>query len=170
MGSGFWKYSFIGKMGSEAVGYIVDNFGKMTTMTNVLTEMTIGLLTGSFSIRLRLLSMLLSRHVPGKNGPWPYNSFVYAGSDTCPVYLHMVWIAIFGGQVIYLQTSGTFDVWNAVNTYGMQATVFQIIGTLPLSKFITIMFLLCIVMSFSLWPTQWHPALQHCPAASWTLR
>ena len=33
----FGNTQFISKIGSESIGYIIDNFGKMTVMTNVLT-------------------------------------------------------------------------------------------------------------------------------------
>lgn len=141
---------FIGKIGSEAVGYIVDNFGKMTTMTNVLTENDnwfadwIVQYWASFIVYAPVIGMFLARMGRGRT----VRTFMLV-QILVPSIFCMVWIAIFGGQVIYLQTSGTFDVWNAVNTYGMQSTVFQIIGTLPLSKLVTVAFLLCIVMSFS---------------------
>ena len=65
-----------------------------------------------------------------------------------PSVFCIIWIGIFGGQTIFLQTSGTLDVWNAVQTSGMQATVFQILGSLPGSKIITVLFLCTITLSF----------------------
>ena len=65
-----------------------------------------------------------------------------------PSIFCIIWIGIFGGQTIFLQTSGTLDVWNAVQTSGMQATVFQILGSLPGSKIITVLFLCTITLSF----------------------
>ncbi|MDO5131853.1 MAG: BCCT family transporter [Eubacteriales bacterium] len=141
---------FIGKIGSEAVGYIVDHFGQMTTTTNVLTTNDtwfadwIVQYWSSFIVYAPVIGMFLARMGRGRT----VRTFMLV-QILVPSIFCMIWIAIFGGQVIYLQTSGTFDVWNAVNTSGMQATVFQIIGTLPLSKLITILFLCCIVMSFS---------------------
>ena len=44
----------------------------------------------------------------------------------------IVWIAVFGGLTVQLQTSGTFDIWNGVNTAGMQSTIFYILNTFPL--------------------------------------
>ena len=146
----FGNTEFIGKMGSEAVGFIVDNLGKMTTMTNVLTENDnwfadwIVQYWASFIVYAPVIGMFLARMGRGRT----VRTFMLV-QILVPSIFCMIWIAIFGGQVIYLQTSGTFDVWNAVNTSGMQATVFQIIGTLPASKLITIAFLCCIVMSFS---------------------
>ena len=65
-----------------------------------------------------------------------------------PSIFCVIWIGIFGGQTIYLQTSGTMDVWSAVNNLGMQATVFQILSTLPMAKVIIVLFLITIVLSF----------------------
>ena len=65
-----------------------------------------------------------------------------------PSIFCIIWIGIFGGQTLFLQTSGTLDVWAAVQTYGMQATVFQILSTLPGSKIIILLFLCTITLSF----------------------
>lgn len=65
-----------------------------------------------------------------------------------PSIFCMVWIGVFGSQTISMQYNGTLDIWNAVNTSGMQATVFQIIGQLPLAKVITVMFLITVTLSF----------------------
>lgn len=146
----FGNTQFIGKIGSEAVGYIVDHLGTMTTITNVLTENDtwfadwIVQYWASFIVYAPVIGMFLARMGRGRT----VRTFMLV-QILVPSIFCMVWIAVFGGQVIYLQTSGAFDVWNALSTAGMQATVFQIIGSLPLSKLITVMFLLCIVMSFS---------------------
>lgn len=146
----FGNTQFISKIGSESIGYIIDNFGKMTVMTNVLTTNDswfadwIVQYWASFIVYAPVIGMFLARMGRGRT----VRTFMLV-QILVPSFFCIVWIAIFGGQVIHLQTSEAFDVWNAVNTSGMQATVFQIIGTLPMSNFVTIMFLLCIVMSFS---------------------
>lgn len=146
----FGNTEFIGKIGSEAVGYVVDNFGKMTTMSNAMTTNEtwsadwIIQYWASFIVYAPIIGMFLARMGRGRS----VRTFMLV-QILVPSVFCMIWIAVFGGQVIYLQSSGAFDVWEAVSTYGMQATVFQIIGTLPLSKVITVIFLLCIIMSFS---------------------
>lgn len=146
----FGNTEFIGKISSEAIGYMVDNFGKMTCMTNVVTENDtwfadwIVQYWASFIVYAPVIGMFLARMGRGRT----VRTFMLV-QVLVPSIFCIIWIGIFGGQVLYLQTSGVFDVWNAVNTSGMQSTVFQIIGTLPGAKFITVMFLLCVVMSFS---------------------
>ena len=146
----FGNTEFIGKIGSEAVGYIWDHLGRMTTGSTVLTDGEtwsadwIIQYWASFIVYAPVIGMFLARMGRGRT----VRTFMLV-QVLVPSIFCMVWIAIFGGQVIYLQSSGTFDVWAALETYGMQSTVFQIIGTLPLSKFVTVAFLLCIVMSFS---------------------
>ena len=61
----------------------------------------------------------------------------------------IVWIAVFGGLTVQLQTSGTFDIWNGVNTAGMQSTIFYILNTFPLGKVLIVLFVVSIFTSFS---------------------
>ena len=66
-----------------------------------------------------------------------------------PSFFCIVWIGVFGGQAMYLQTSGTMDIWESVNTLGMQTTVFHILSSLPMGKILCVIFLVTIAVSFS---------------------
>lgn len=145
----FGNTEFITKITSESIGYIVDNFGIQTTLTNVLTENDqwfadwIVQYWASFIVYAPVIGMFLARMGRGRK----VRTFMLV-QILVPSIFCMLWIGVFGGQTIYLQTSGTLDIWNAVNTSGMQATVFQILGTLPLSKIIIILFLCTVTLSF----------------------
>ena len=146
----FGDTQFILKIGSESVGYIVDHFGTMTTVTNVMTDNDqwfadwIVQFWASFIVYAPIIGMFLARMGRG----YRVRTFMLV-QILVPSIFCMIWIAVFGGQTISLQYNGTLDVWNAVNTSGMQATVFQIIGQLPLAKVITVMFLITVILSFS---------------------
>ena len=145
----FGNTDFIMKISSEAVGFIVDNWGVQTTITNVLAEEEtwfadwIVQYWSSFIVYAPLIGMFLARMGKGRT----VRTFMLV-QILVPSIFCTIWIGVFGGQTIYLQTSGTLDVWKAVNESGMQATIFQILGTLPLSKVITVLFLITITLSF----------------------
>lgn len=145
----FGNTEFITKISSESVGFIVDNLGTMTTMTNVITENDnwfadwIVQYWSSFIVYAPVIGMFLAKMGRGRK----VRTFMLV-QILVPSLFCMVWIGIFGGQTIYLQTSGTLDIWNAVNTLGMQATVFQILGTLPMAKIIIVLFLITVTLSF----------------------
>lgn len=145
----FGNTEFITKITSEAVGFIVDNWGTQTTMANAMAEDNkwfadwIVQYWASFIVYAPVIGMFLARMGRGRT----VRTFVLV-QLLVPSLFCMLWIGVFGGQTIYLQTSGTLDIWEAVNTYGMQATVFQIIGTLPLGKIITVLFLCTVTLSF----------------------
>ncbi len=140
---------FITKIGGEAVGFIVDNFGTMTTMQNALAADDkwfadwIVQYWASFIVYAPVIGMFLARMGRGRR----VRTFMLV-QILVPSIFCMIWIAVFGGQTIYLQTSGTLDIWSAVQTSGMQATVFQILGTLPLAKVIIVLFLITVTLSF----------------------
>lgn len=146
----FGNTQFICKIGAEAIGFMFDNFGTMTTMGNVLADgetwaadWTIQMFAG-FLTYAPVVGMFLSRMAKGRT----IRCFILV-QLLVPSIFCIIWIAIFGGQTIFLQTSGTLDVWNTVQTSGMQATVFTILGSLPLAKIIILLFLVTIILSFS---------------------
>lgn len=145
----FGNTQFITKITAESVGFIVDNFGTQTTMMNALTKNDswfadwIVQYWASFIVYAPVIGMFLARMGRGRK----VRTFMLV-QILVPSIFCMVWIGVFGGQTIYLQTSGVLDIWNAVNTSGMQATVFQILGTLPLSKIIIVLFLCTVTLSF----------------------
>jgi choline-glycine betaine transporter len=145
----FGNTEFITKITSEAIGYMIDHWGTQTTMMNAIASEDkwfadwIVQYWASFIVYAPIIGMFLARMSRGRT----VRTFMLVQS-LVPSIFCIIWIGIFGGQTIYLQTSGTLDVWNAVNTSGMQSTVFQIIAMLPLSKLITVLFLCTVTLSF----------------------
>lgn len=145
----FGNTEFITKITSESIGFIVDHWGTQTTMANAMAANDkwfadwIVQYWASFIVYAPVIGMFLARMGRGRK----VRTFMLV-QILVPSIFCILWIGVFGGQTIYLQTSGTLDVWEAVNKSGMQATVFQIIGTLPFSKIITILFLCTVTLSF----------------------
>ncbi|WP_409968060.1 BCCT family transporter [Bengtsoniella intestinalis] len=145
----FGDKQFITKITSESIGFMVDNWGTQTTLMNVLAADDtwfadwIVQYWASFIVYAPVIGMFLARMGRGRT----IRTFMLV-QILVPSFFCILWIGVFGGQTIYLQTSGVLDVWNAVNTSGMQSTVFQILGTLPFSGIITILFLCTVTLSF----------------------
>ena len=145
----FGNTPFIGKITSEAIGFIIDHWGTQTMLMNAMapkdtwfSEWSV-MYWNSFIMYAPIIGMFLARMGKGRT----VRTFILV-QVLVPSVFCIIWIGIFGGQTIFLQTSGTLDVWNAVQTSGMQATVFQILGSLPGSKIITVLFLCTITLSF----------------------
>ena len=146
----FGNTEFITKITSESIGFIFDNFGKMTTTENAMVEASdswfadwIVQYWASFIVYAPVIGMFLAKMGRGRK----VRTFMLV-QILVPSLFCILWIGVFGGQTMYLQTSGTLDIWEAVNTDGMQATVFQILGTLPLAKVIIVLFLCTVTLSF----------------------
>lgn len=140
---------FITKISTEAIGFIVDHWGEQTTIMNAMAPNDtwfadwIVQYWASFIVYAPVIGMFLARMGRGRTLRTFMLVQIFVPSIFC-----ILWIGVFGSQTIYLQTSGTIDVWQAVHTSGMQSTVFQILGTLPFSDVITVLFLITITLSF----------------------
>ena len=88
--------------------------------------------------------MFLSRMAKGRT----IRSFILV-NVLAPSLFCMVWIAAFGGITVDLQSSGAFDIWTAVNTTGMESTIFYILDSFPLGKVLIAVFLIAIFTSFA---------------------
>ncbi|MCI9590303.1 MAG: choline transporter [Lachnospiraceae bacterium] len=145
----FGNTEFITKITSESIGFMVDNWGTQTTIANAMASDDkwfadwIVQYWASFIVYAPVIGMFLARMGKGRS----VRTFMLV-QILVPSIFCILWIGVFGGQTIYLQTSGTLDVWEAVSSFGMQATVFQIIGTLPFSNIITVLFLCTVTLSF----------------------
>lgn len=141
--------SFIGKISTEAIGNMIDNFGTKTTMLNAMAESEtwsadwIVQYFASFIVYMPVMGMFFCRMAKGRT----IRQFVLLNVGVPSIFC-IIWIGIFGGQAIYLQTSGAMDIWTAVNESGMQATVFQILKSLPVGNILSVIFLVAICFSF----------------------
>ncbi|BES66131.1 BCCT family transporter [Gottschalkiaceae bacterium SANA] len=146
----FGDTAFITKIGTEAVGSIIDNWGSKTLMMNAMAPQDtwyadwIVQYWASFIVYAPVIGMFLSRLSKGRT----VKQFV-AVNVVVPSLFCWVWIMVFGGMTISLQYSGAVDVIGAVNEFGMQAAVFQILGALPFGKVLIVVFLVAIFGSFS---------------------
>lgn len=145
----FGNTQFIGKITSESIGFIIDNWGTQTMLMNAMapddnwfSEWSV-MYWNSFIMYAPIIGMFLARMGKGRK----VRTFMLV-QVLVPSIFCIIWIGIFGGQTMFLQTSGTLDVWGAVQSSGMQATVFKILESLPGSGVITVLFLITITLSF----------------------
>ena len=146
----FGPSKFSATLGTEAFGNLFDNMFQRTTILNTMAEGDTWAADweiqywASFIVYAPIIGMFLSRMAKGRT----LRQFILV-NVLAPSIFCMVWIAVFGGATINLQVSGNFDIWNAVNTDGMQATVFYILQSFPLGKVLIVVFLVAICTSFS---------------------
>lgn len=140
---------FIGKISTEAVGTIFDNFFSKITYNNTLVpedqwanEWTITF-WNSFFIYAPVIGMFLARMAKGRT----VRQFVSV-NILIPSVFCIVWIGVFGGIAMDVQLSGELDIWGMIHTYGMQTTVYQVLGTLPFGEIAIVIFLVAVVFSF----------------------
>ena len=141
--------AFIGKLSTESFGKILDNWGSKTLVNNTLSDDTwyanwIVQYWASFILYCPVFGMFFCRMAKGRT----LREFLVV-NVIIPAIFCVTWIGVFGGQTISLQTSGTMDVWAMVQDYGMQATVFQIIKSLPIGNIVQIVFIIAIIGSFT---------------------
>ena len=51
-----------------------------------------------------------------------------------------LFIAIFAGQIISVQTSGITDVWAMIQQEGMQTTLYQVLGSMPFGNCLPVLY------------------------------
>ena len=146
----FGPTKFSASLGTEAFGNLFDHLFQRTTILSSMAEGDSWAADweiqywASFIVYAPIIGMFLSRMAKGRT----IRQFILV-NVLAPSIFCMVWIAVFGGATINLQVAGKFDIWNAVNTDGMQATVFYILQTFPLGKVLIVVFLVAICTSFS---------------------
>ncbi len=141
--------AFIGKISSESIGKILDDWGSKTLVNNTLSDDTwyadwIVQYWASFILYCPVFGMFFCRMAKGRT----IREFLVV-NVVIPSIFCVIWIGIFGGMTISLQTSGAMDVWGMVQEAGMQTTVFQIIKSLPLGEIVQIVFIVAIIGSFT---------------------
>lgn len=140
---------FIGKIGTEAIGDIMDNFWHKITYNNTLAPMDQWAnewpitFWNSFFIYAPVIGMFLARMGKGHT----VREFLLV-EILVPSLFCCLFIAIFAGQTISVQTSGTFDVWAMIQKEGMQTALYQVLGTMPRGKLVQLAFLITVCLSF----------------------
>ena len=146
----FGPSGFSAKLGTEALATLLDHPLERTAILNTMAEGDTWAADweiqywASFIVYAPIIGMFLSRMAKGRT----LRQFILV-NVLAPSIFCMVWIAIFGGVAINMQVSGSFDIWNAVNTNGMEATIFFILDSFPLGKVLIVVFLVAICTSFS---------------------
>lgn len=140
---------FIGKIGTEATGQIMDQFWEKITLNNTLVpqdqwpnEWPITF-WNSFYIYAPVIGMFLARLGKGRT----VREFLLV-EILVPSLFCCLFIAIFAGQSMYVQTSGVMDVWAMIQQEGMQTTLYQVLGTMPGGKAVQLVFLVTVCLSF----------------------
>lgn len=141
---------FIAKLGTESFAEMVVMWPEKTMMLNAMAsedswfaDWTVQY-WASFIVYAPILGMFLSRLAKGRT----VREFVLV-NVLAPSIFCIVWIAVFGSMTVDLQSSGSFDVLEAVNEYGMQSTIFHILNQFPLGKVLIVAFLISIFTSFA---------------------
>lgn len=146
----FGPTDFSAKLGTEAVAALLDHPLERTAILNTMAEADSWAADweiqywASFIVYAPIIGMFLSRMAKGRT----LRQFILV-NVLAPSIFCMVWIAIFGGVAINMQVTGEFDIWNAVSTNGMEATIFYILDSFPLGKLLIAVFLVAICTSFS---------------------
>ena len=145
----FGDAQFIGKIGTEATGQILDNFFGKITYNNTLApedqwanEWSITY-WNSFFIYAPVIGMFLARMGKGRT----VRQFVLV-EILIPSLFCCLFIAIFAGMIMKMQCEGIVDVWARVQELGMQTALYQVLGAMPFGKAVQVLFLVTVVLSF----------------------
>lgn len=139
----------IGKLSVESFGNLFDNFFGKITYNNAFVpqdqwanEWPITF-WNSFFIYAPIIAMFLSRMGKGRTVREFLLVEIFVPSLFCCLF-----IGIFSSAMIDMQISGTVDIWESVQTLGMQTAIYQVLGQMPGGTIIQIMFIITIALSF----------------------
>lgn len=145
----FGDAQFIGKIGTEAMGDLMNNFWQKITFNNTLApqdqwanEWTITF-WNSFFIYAPVIGMFLARMGKGRT----VRQFLLV-EILVPTLFCCMFIAIFAGMIMKMQCSGMVDVWGKVQELGMQTALYQVLGSMPFGKIVQFVFLIAVCLSF----------------------
>ena len=140
---------FILNMSAESFGSMMTHFAEKNFVTNAMypddnwsSDWWLQYV-GSFIVYGPIIGVFLARVAYGRT----IRQFILVNTFVSGGFC-VIWCAIFGSMAIYLQSTGTFDVWSAVQEYGLQSTVFQLLDSLPMGKILIIVFIVTVCTSF----------------------
>lgn len=140
---------FIGKLGMESFGNILDNFFGKITYNNALAEYDQWAnewpitFWNSFFIYAPIMGMFLARMGKGRT----VREFLLV-EILVPSLFCCLFIAIFASTTIQMQVSGAIDIWANVQEFGMQTALYQVLGAMPGGKIVQLVFLITVCLSF----------------------
>lgn len=140
---------YILNMSTESFGVMLSEIPKRTMITNAMypgdnwsSDWWLQYV-GSFIVYGPIIGVFLAKIAYGRTVRQfiLVNTFVSGG-------FCVVWCGVFGSMAMYLQSTGTFDVWGAVQEFGMASTVYQLLGSLPFGKLLIVVFIVTVCTSF----------------------
>lgn len=140
---------FIGKLGMESFGNILDNFFGKITYNNALADYDQWAnewpitFWNSFFIYAPVMGMFLARMGKGRT----VREFMLV-EILVPSLFCCLFIAIFSSTIIQMQVQGPIDVWAGVQKLGMQTALYQVLGALPGGRIVQFIFLIAVCLSF----------------------
>ena len=138
---------FIADISLAAFGDLITTFFEKATTTNALTsdswarDWTVQYYA-SFVVVAPLIGLFYARLAKGRTLREFIGMTILGPSVFC-----FLWISIFGGSAIFLQSSGQTDIWANIQASGMQSTVFNVFNQFPFAKIFTIVFVFTICTS-----------------------
>lgn len=141
--------AYILNMSTESFGVMLAELPKRTMITNAMfpddnwsSDWWLQYV-GSFIVYGPIIGVFLARIAYGRTVRQfiLVNTFVSGGFCA-------VWCGVFGSLAVHLQSTGTFDVWGAVQEYGMSSTVYQLLDSLPFGKILIVVFIVTVCTSF----------------------
>jgi choline-glycine betaine transporter len=141
---------FILNIGTEAMGDLLNNvFSRSVILPTMADHDTwpkawIIQFMASFAVYAPLIGLFLSRMARGRTVRQFILMNIFAPSIFCAV-----WISIWGGSAVYFQHTGIFNVWEAVNSGGMESTIFTLLQNMPFGYLLSVLFMITIFASFA---------------------
>lgn len=143
----FGPTRFILDIGVASLGDLANTFFDKASITNALTEdewaknWTVQY-WASMVVVAPLIGLFYARLAKGRT----VREFVSV-TILGPSIFGFIWISIFGGTAIDLQSTGKFDMWQSIQQNGMENTVFAIFNNMPLSSLFIGVFLFAVFTS-----------------------
>ena len=140
---------FILNMGTESFGYLLANFIRHSTLVSTeflkdrWADSWIIVYMGAFFAYGPPIGLYLARLGKGRT----VRQFLLM-NVLAPSMFVFLWINTFGSLAIYYQWTGIVDVWNFVQTQGLESTVIGILQRFPLSGLLIAFFIVVTMISF----------------------
>ncbi len=138
---------FLADTSIMVLGDFISTFWEKATITNSFTtdEWAKGWTVqywASFIVVAPLIGMFFARLGKGRS----IRQFIIV-SLIVPSAFSFIWISMWGGMAIYLQSEGIIDIWKQIQDNGMQHAVFSILQSFPLANVLIVVFLLALIAS-----------------------
>ncbi|WP_308694796.1 BCCT family transporter [uncultured Sutterella sp.] len=141
---------FVLDLGTESLGQLFNRFFEHSVILPTMTEgetwskSWIIQFMAAFFVYAPIIGLFLARLGRGRT----VRQFILMNIGA-PSLFCIVWIAIWVGATVWLQYSGTMDVWQMVNTKGLEVTIFTILDSMPFARILAVFFIIAVFFSFS---------------------